>query len=570
MVLDFFDYAWNTSFQITKKKHGEVKLLVRDDVVFPLLGKDDAGYVICLPEPKKISGTTVEFHGLQLHIVDEFQKRVLWQLFRASVFHTSLHIATLGFESYSHWAKGKNEKLALYVASIIEDSVANAYLKNMWSPFIPDVALANAIAYLRLKPIRLIFDDSLRLMATILSYFTIGKGNGKLSEEMQNTADNVVSYLSQIENDASEFLLKNETQEKFTEKKLKVADEIYVKLRKYGNPPSVVSLPYTDTYGDNSVYRRNVTATEEEFNELLNMAFSRFESQIFIDDSCERETNQAFSEWEARRERQNKIIENYKELLTETRFGGIEFPKEDYTEYLRSKQLLSSPVRRVMEKLRLLKNITGEDFKQESGLVDLQEAIQVVASNSQRTDIFVREELQTREEAWAIVIDASQSLSHFTGEVRGIALSLGETAKNLIPTRSAWGIFAFNEKFHIIKDFSENYSSRVCARIGGLQYGGLTYLPDSLKIAKQLLRKRIEEAKIIVLVSDFFPSGDKVIEEEAIQTIKQIEHSGFGLIGIGVKSRAVKNYVRVNCVVKTPYDLMKNFTKAFLEYSSSV
>jgi Mg-chelatase subunit ChlD len=300
------------------------------------------------------------------------------------------------------------------------------------------------------------------------------------------------------------------------------------------------------------------------------MAFTKLGSTRFMDESCEREAAQAFSTWEAKMAHQQKILEGYKDLLAGTRFSAAEFPREDYTEYLRSKELLSGPIRRVLEKLRLLKNITGEDFRQESGLVDLQEAIQIIASKSQRTDIFVREEYQTREEAWAIVIDASHSLDSFLGEVRGIALCLAETAKNLILNRAAWGVFAFNDEFYIIKDFSENYSTHVRARIGGLKQKGLTYLPDGLKVAKNAMQPRIEQAKIIVAVSDFFPSGDLAIENELIQDLKQMERSGMGLIGVGVKSRAVKNYFRCNCVVETPYDLMKSFTKAFLEYSATV
>jgi hypothetical protein len=478
-------------------------------------------------------------------------------------------VATSGFESYTKWAKNRDSNLALYVASIIEDAVVAAHVKTLWSPLIPDVALANTIAHLRLKPAQVIFDDSHRIMTAILSKHTVGKTKGNISKQMQKDVEEIVQHLRQIEDSMSQQITEN-SQKPLTFSKLEIADKIYGKLYEYGKPPSVVSLPYTDTYNGNSVYRNNITATQEDFNNTLAMAFSNLGSNIFIDESCERETNQAFSAWEAKEAHEQKILDGYKEILASTRFSGIEFPKEDYTEYLRSKQLLSGPVRRVMEKLRLLKNITGEDFKQESGLVDLQEAIQIVASKSQRTDIFVREEYQSREEAWAIIIDASHSLDFFTGEVRGIALCLAETAKNLILNRAAWGMYAFSDKFYIIKDFSENYSTRVRARIGGLKHGGLTYLPDGLNIVTNALRQHVEQAKIIVTVSDFFPSGDLEIENELTRDLKQIERSGVGLIGVGVRSRAVKNYFRTHCVVESPYDLMKKFTKAFLEYSTTV
>ncbi len=569
--MDFSDYAWATSFQITKKKHEEVKVLVRDDVEFPILGKDNDGYVICVPEPKRISKNIVNFQGLSLNASNEFHRRILWQLFRASVYHLSLHVATSGYDAYTKWAKDKDPKLALYVASIIEDAVVTAYIKTLWLPLIPDVALANTISYLRLKPAHVIFEDSLRIMTTILANYTIGKHKGNISEQIQRDAEETASYLRQIEDLTSKQLTENnQKNDALNPKKLETASKIYRKLYDYGKPPSVISLPYTDTYSDKSAYRRNITATDGEFNETLEMAFTKLGSNVFVDESCQRETSQAFSGWEAKQAHEQKILEGYREILATTRFSGIEFPKEDYAEYLRSKQILSGPVRRVMEKLRLLKNVTGDDFKQESGLVDLQEAIQIVASKSQSTDIFVREEYQAREESWAIVIDASHSSDFFAGEVRGIALCLAETARNLILNRAAWGMFAFSDKFYIIKDFSENYSTRVRARIGGLRPGGLTYLPDGLKIISNELRKHIEQAKIVVTVSDFFPSGYVGIEDELAQSVKQMEHSGFGMIGVGVKSRAVRNYFRTNCVVETPYDLMKKFTKAFIDYSSTV
>jgi len=569
--LDFFDYAWATSFQITKKKHEEVKVLVRDDVEFPILGKDNDGYVICVPEPKHISKNIVNFQGLSLNASNEFHRRILWQLFRASIYHLSLHVATSGYDAYTKWAKDKDPKLALYVASIIEDAVVAAYIKTLWSPLIPDVALANTISYLRLKPAQVIFEDSLRIMTTILANYTIGKHKGGISKQIQGDAEETALYLRQIEDLTSKQLTENnQKNDALNQKKLETASKIYRKLYEYGKPPSVVSLPYTDTYSDKSAYRGNISATDDEFNETLEMAFTKLGSNVFVDESCQRETSQAFSGWEAKQAHEQKILEGYREILATTRFSGIEFPKEDYAEYLRSKQILSGPVRRIMEKLRLLKNVTGEDFRQESGLVDLQEAIQIVASKSQRTDIFVREEYQTREEAWAIVIDASHSLDFFTGEVRGIALCLAETARNLILNRAAWGMFAFSDKFYVIKDFSENYSTRVRARIGGLRHGGLSYLPDGLKIISNEMRKHIEQAKIIVAISDFFPSGYAGIEDELAQNAKQMERSGFGMIGVGVKSRNVRKYFRTNCVVETPYDLMKKFTKAFIEYSSTV
>ena len=129
-------------------------------------------------------------------------------------------------------------------------------------------------------------------------------------------------------------------------------------------------------------------------------------------------------------------------------------------------------------------------------------------------------------------------------------------------------MYAFNNRFYVIKDFSERFSTRVRARIGGLTHGGFTYLPDAVLLAAQALTRRIEEARVLVIVSDFFPAGYEDAEEKLVENIKKVERMGVGVVGIGVNSRAVKQYIRNNCVVENPYDLMKKFTKAFIEFSS--
>jgi nitric oxide reductase activation protein len=227
-------------------------------------------------------------------------------------------------------------------------------------------------------------------------------------------------------------------------------------------------------------------------------------------------------------------------------------------------------VRRILEKLRLFRNVEGEDYRYEFGSLDLQEAVQVIASKSPRTDVFVREELQTQDEMWAILIDASHSLSFFTGEVLDIALCVAEVARKLMVNQNSWSMFAFNNGFYVIKDFDEPYSNHTRARIGGLKHKGMTYLPDGLLMAGEALRRRGGDMKVLVAISDFFPSGYGEVEKTLIESARKVEKTGIGVIGIGINSNAVKKYFRTNCVVENPYDLMKKFTKAFFEFSSTV
>jgi nitric oxide reductase activation protein len=332
----------------------------------------------------------------------------------------------------------------------------------------------------------------------------------------------------------------------------------------------VPSLLHGECHGTNDLFYEQRIPKEEEIQpiltEALNILNSESKSEI-LQSLKETDAHQVLMAWQEQERSKLKILKDYAQIGKDTPFEDFDFPVEDYAEFQRRRELLGSPIRRIMHQLRLLKNVEGEDFRQESGFVDLQEAIQVIASKSQRTDIFVREELQTREDAWSILIDASHSLNMFRGEVRGIALCLAEVAKTLILNQNSWGMYAFNNKFYVIKDFSERFNAQVKARIGGLTHSGLTYLPDAVLLAAQALTKRLETAKVLVVVSDFFPSGYEGAEEKLKENLKKIERMGVGVIGIGVKSRAVKQYTRTNCVVENPYDLMKKFTKAFIEFS---
>jgi hypothetical protein len=585
--LDFFEYAWCTSFQITKKEHDELKILLRDNLQFPMLGRDEHGYVICLPEPKIMGNGLISYQGM-LFSPEDREKEILWRMFKASVYHLSLHAAVSDFAAYADWARDKNINLATYVVSVLEDAVVNAYVRAFWHSLINDLAYANAFSYLRLKPLASILGNAQRMMVSVLSRFAVGPIKGTLDENMKEDVDYVVSLLREIESLTYKKLLDvresgkdekdglNRVVDSIAEKKSAFADEIYRKLSKYGGTSEVPSLPYTDSHGSISRFYDSSIPLEEDIKKVLKNALNRFNSGIkedevlnaFVTDRVCEEVSQAFSIWEADRTKKEKILESYRLLGKNTHFVSFEFPEEDYTEYLRRRTILSGPIRRVMNRLRLFQNVYGEDFRHESGTIDLQEAIQVIASKSQRSDIFVREELQTNVEAWAILVDTSRSLRSFTGEVRDIALCLAEVANEIILDKTDWGMFAFSNKFYVIKDFSEVYTKRIRARIGGLRHSGMTYLPDGLTLAAEALKSCGEEVRILVVVSDFFPIGYEGIEKDLVDAIRKAEKSGVGVIGIGVNSRAVKDYLRINCVVEDPYELMKKFCKAFFEYTS--
>ena len=505
----------------------------------------------------------VNFQGLRLNLRNPFHKKIIWHLFKASTYHLTLHTALSDFSLYRKLPKAENLNMAAYAVSLVEDSVINSCLKESYPNFIPDIAFANAFSCALLKPVSKIPNTASKIMTALLFKLTLGDIKGELPEKMKKEVEEIVGLLRSLNTETENAV------------RLETASKVYRKIASYGTTFEVPSLLYTEKHGLNKFFYEEKIPSWEELEEKFYQALARFSGDTeMLKAEAQNiakgiEAFRALRTWEELEASKQKILDYYSAIGKDTRFEDFAFPIEDYAQYIRRREILGSSIRRIMHMLRLLKNVTGEDFRQESGFIDLQEAIQVIASKSQRTDIFVREELQTREDTWSILIDASHSLSLFRGEVAGVALCLAEVAKTLILNQNSWGIYAFNTKFYVVKDFSETYTNRVRARIGGLTHSGLTYLPDAVRLASQALMKRIEEAKVLVIVSDFFPAGYENIEEELRETLKKIERMGIGVIGIGIRSKAVRKYLRANCVVQTPFELMKKFTKAFIEFASS-
>ncbi|MEM4712999.1 MAG: VWA domain-containing protein [Candidatus Bathyarchaeia archaeon] len=563
--MNFFDFAWSTALQSTKKSYNELKVLLHDDLRYPYLGKDEKGYVLHLIKPLRLDDSHVAFQGLKFNLQNPIHRKIIWYLFKASVYHLSLHALLSDFSIYSRWARGKQPSLSTFAVSLVEDAVIARNLKHSFRWMIPEITYANVISYLRMKSAEELSNDISRVMASTLLNYHLGKFKGTFKNETLTEVEAITSMLQRIQENPT------------INDKIDCANKIYDALSLFGQAFEVPSLLYTESHGTNDLYYKEKLPKEDEIQGLLIETLQNFDPEFrdeqMLNSALQsldgNDANRALTAWLEREKSQIKILNGYKESGKTTAFEDFSFPVEDYAEFHRRREILSSPIRRILHQLRLLKNISGEDFKQESGFIDLQEAIQVIASKSQRTDIFVREELQTREDAWSILIDASHSLNMFKGEVRGIALCLAEVARTLILNQNSWGMYAFNNKFYVIKDFTEKYDARVRARIGGLTYGGFTFLPDAILLAAQALTRRLEEARVLVVVSDFYPTGYDDAEETLKENIKKVERMGVGIIGIGVNSTAVKRYIRTHCVVEDPFDLMKKFTKAFMEYSAS-
>jgi nitric oxide reductase activation protein len=206
-----------------------------------------------------------------------------------------------------------------------------------------------------------------------------------------------------------------------------------------------------------------------------------------------------------------------------------------------------------------------EDPRKMYGILDLQDIIQVTASRSPRLDVFMREENLSKSYAWSILIDASRSMRTISDDVRNLSICLANTANELLIDQASWGIYAFNDRFLILKDLTERYSPKIKARIGGLKFEGRTYMPDAIQLAGELLKKRAENLRLVTILSDGWPYGYSNITAALAETLKFLEKAGIVVIGVGVKTNKMENFFRVNCNVKNMRELTKKFSNLYLE-----
>jgi len=575
--MKLFESAWFFAYDLTGKEQGTFKILVRDNIPFPFLSMDEFGYVICLPNIKKVQDEVVEYSGMLFNLKDEGHNQVMWDLFKSSVCYLSLYTVASNVKAYAEHLKGKDEDIALNAINLVEDAMLTAYYKTFQQQLMPEFMLANAISYLLLKPARIIRNSAVKLAVSALSLYKTGMIKGSLPDETLRETKNIVEMLRVLENETVKAYSERMTQANGEKAEFRTANddlkakiflEVYASLLKASNVVSEVpSFLYMNHPTKTSVFFDNANVpTQDELKAVLDEMDRRL--GINVDhklNMLQNEAVQNLTDWTTKEWKAKKILDKYRLAGEGTRFKEFRFPDEDYTEFLRRKTSHSKTIRRITNRLATFYNLSGDDFRRDAGVIDIQEAIQVVASKSKRSDIFMEDTLRDRGQTWAILVDVSLSLRQFAGEVKDVVLCLTEVSRKLFQDNHSLGIYAFGDKFYVIKDFSENHGRTISSRIGGIEHSGMTYLPDGIKIISQVLKRQYEEEKILIVVTDGHPTGYKGVVEDTREQVAVAMRRGLSVIGIGIDSNGIKDFFPVNCVVRTPYELMKKFSDTFFQ-----
>jgi len=569
--MGFLEYAWTVSLQ---KDNMKVKITLDPLLNQPTLKPDTFGFTLNLPTTHTLDDKHVSFLGY-IFPSGTIGKAKVGRLFRAAVLHlTAQTLLPLPQDKIA--PQLSSEPISnVFAQSLASNVLVNAYIQALNPDRLADLAYANALAFSKIKPAERILTPATRIMAALLSKVNIGMVKGFLSPELEKTVNELIVKLMTLKDAFTASLASNPVnmEELFDENVTGITEA----LEPFGPFLEAPSLPYTEQTGLCSIFTETETTSDIEGENFFRKSIKTLGGTIPSEgdiDSCWKqeqgiEALQAFDSEQHQKLKKEKILARLNQYIEGTRFKSVSFPDEDYTQYLRARIFLQGGSRRLLDSLRIAHDALDEDPGKEMGQLDMTAVIQAIASKKPATDVFFKDEYLSKSFAWSIIFDASSSMQVKGEKARALAICVAEAAKELLMDPASWTFFAFSDKFYVLKDSTEAYTRKVRARIGGLKFGGLTYMPDAVQVAGQILSKRYDEQRVLVVISDGQPYGYSGILDALTENISLLSKKDIIVIGVGVETDRMSNFFKLNAAVYNQKDLIKRFSKIFVNASAA-
>lgn len=560
--MGFLSYAGKYSLGRDELKFS---ILLDSDLTYPTLGWREGSQTVRVPEPR-ITEDGIEFLGYGFPN-DEDGKIRVGRLLRASVSHITSHgvcVSPTFVEPISHPTR--------FVDTVLRDLQVDAFLKTSHPDRLLDIAYSNALAVASFRRLDRVFLPATRVMAAVLSKIFVGRLLEGLEEDEAALVEDFSGKLLEIK---THFTKEEDNEEEMGIKLAETADWLVMRLRDFGPFVEAPLFPHTENASSCSIFSKRDAPGDSEVEPLFLEAIENLrgdapreeEISTFWDKSVDVECVQAFSNNMIERGKEEKFLKAIEERLGPTRFRSIETPPEDYGLYLKARNIIGGSSRRLMTNIMVVSNLEFEGIRKNYGVLNLQDAIQVVASKTERSDLFLRDELMKKSFAIAILFDVSESVGMYALENRARAVCIAEAISGFLTDVSSCALYAFSDRLYVIKDGSEPFSRKVRSRIGGVPFGGATYMPDALKAAAEFLKTKIEEQKLLIVISDGVPFGYPGVRESLMELTEAFEEQGLIIIGIGVDTEKMGDLFRYSTAVYSQKDLIKKVGEIFMAAS---
>ncbi|HET6517912.1 MAG TPA: vWA domain-containing protein [Nitrosopumilaceae archaeon] len=486
----FNDITRQIFYDVAQKDQRDVDIVLSNKKDFPYFINKER-MVAVIPIPRLIN----ERFFLQGFTFNDYenQQEVLWSQYLASVYHLGAHIAISNFDLYKGWTRTKTQEYATKVIDFIEDFRAECYLKENFPAPAQIIEDLDQKYYAYFKKIFSGKDDSAKKRFS--DAFNAGEGN----------------VLSQIKNKLLENINDSEN--------LLECAEITYENRHLLNP---LVLPYRDRI--------------DEFNSSEIFQPISFKPQGDFQKTC----ILLGETWVKEITRRRRALKKYKQLSRDLRFDEIEYAQENFSEFLRLESQTGEMVKKIKSRLKMISNVVDSPRTDEIGILEMQKAIQAIASQNPDVQVFEQDEARRVSESWAIILDSSASMSGQFNDLKKFTLCLSEAAEEINSDSGNWSLSAFNNNFYVVKDSGEGYSQQTKSRFGGIESQGLSFIPDAIILTARTLAQDQNEKKYIFLVSDGQTLGYNDADDYFKEAIGVAKSAGVNVVGIGVKDSKSK------------------------------
>ncbi len=510
------DVAHQIFFEICEKKPTDIDVFFLNDIHFPKI-EYVPRMTVYVPLPRQINGNYI-YEG---NIFSDYEtgQETIWNLFFATICHVAGHAKVTDFNNYKNWVKGKNKRKAYQVIEFIEDIKVDDFLEKSFPEYFKEIIK---------------IDETFEI---------INKRKNTKSKEHAKIVFSAKFNHKKADMDKIKQNILELSLEK-TDKLIEIADSLYHKE----NHIIEEKIPYQDRYLD--VKR-----------------VSDWHQNIIINPNGVVEQNvQNFIEiWFEELKHKAKVRKKYIGITDDLNFDKIEFAPENLGEYLRLKNATQLFLKKMSREIKMVPNIMDEGMPEDMGLLEMQAAIQSIASQNNRIQIFEQDDVRRAEEAWAIILDTSSSMRLKFDEMKKFAVVLGEAANEVNARNGKWGFFTFNNNFGIVKDHNEKYDQTVKSRVGGIEISGLSFIGDAVKLCTRILAKETIEKKYIFLVTDGQQVGTLGNNKDMEKAVIEARKHGITVIGIGFPQNNTKIFNQ--CL---PYENLRKTTAKFIAAYSKI
>lgn len=482
----FLEIAEDIFYSFSQIKPGSLNLFFSKRILFPEI-KQTSELEIIIPLPRKQNDKYL-FEGM-LFDNDQNGKKNLWCLFLATIYHLATHACVSRYSIYDTWKKFKTEDVCFRVIDFIEDASVERYISHTD----PEIW------------------ENMKNIDHILMLHT-----RKNSSDSWNVRDLKNSYISQ-------------------EKITKIRTSI---MNKQGDV-----IPFANLLYKNRELLPKVLPPYCERHNVGAVLKTEQQSPNFKPNGSFLENIVKLEElWLADEQFKSKILRKYGKKLKDLNFDALVIPQGNFYNFLQIKEKVGPLLRRIRQQIRMVANLFDEPKNDQIGNLNMQLAIQSIASEARFVDVFEHDEIRRSEEAWVILIDNSASMRLQFEQIKEFTVCMAESANDLVGKSDAWALFSFDSNFQILKDFEEKYTHEVQARIGLLENNGLSLLPDAIELTRRILLDDPRERKYIFVITDGHSSGYGQINQQIAKIAKKLDASGVSLIAIGVSKSTSKRF----------------------------